>query len=130
MSYQKSVSKSFLKPLNNTVSNPYLEDFDDEISGINLSKLFSVYGPNNVNNISRKNTTGNDKRSKLLQNKALTGGRNTTMQRTVFDKYQKDNEINQGIENDSLIENNKYKAKSLIEMSQPIVIKLVTNLFT
>ena len=34
--------------MNGTVSNINFEEFDDEINGINLSKLFSVYGPNSV----------------------------------------------------------------------------------
>ena len=31
-----------------TISNINIDDFDDEINGINLSKLFSIYGPNSV----------------------------------------------------------------------------------
>ena len=34
--------------LPNTLSNLHLEDFDEEINGINLGKLFSIYGPNSV----------------------------------------------------------------------------------
>ena len=30
------------------LQNFNIEDFDEEISGINLSKLFSVYGPNST----------------------------------------------------------------------------------
>ena len=49
---------------NNILSGFNLDDFDEEINGINLSKLFSIYGPNSIENKRslRKNTADNEAR--------------------------------------------------------------------
>lgn len=41
-------NKQLLGGIGGTVSGLNLEDFDEEINGVNLAKLFSKYGPQSV----------------------------------------------------------------------------------
>lgn len=57
--------------LGGTVSGLNMQEFDEEINGVNLGKLFSIYGPNSVENKKRRaNTMGR------------SGGHTTAMNRT------------------------------------------------
>jgi hypothetical protein len=93
-----------------------IEDFDEEINGINLSKLFSVYGPNSNENKKRaKKRLSDNPNKKQYSSRVRSSGGGSTKRSLV---------------NDSNNVNAREEEEAAEDDDETIVIKLMANMFT
>eukprot|EP00347_Sterkiella_histriomuscorum_P013435 403364716 len=137
--------RQLLGGIGGTISGLNLDEFDEEINGVNLGKLFSVYGPNSVEhkkNYQRRSTMGNnnnrdgrgsqDGRSSSLEKRRI----NQEALDTTFPQHngQTNDQTDGRLGADQI--NNTFsdfdiKSKDDFSQEEPIVIRLMlSSMFT